>query len=144
MFDSIIPELSRHEKTQRGIKATLRKQESGKTWNRLIGSSLSTPWLTKDFDHTIFFSDFDSDDDDAVLIHRTEPWVDPSKCFIYLYFIVQCRRSVTILFIIFLLLEYAFEYDQSELSLSSSSDEEMEIIKEDGDYIIKEDDPKYW
>ena len=75
LFDSINPELSRHEKTQRGVKATLRKQESGKTWNRLIGSSLSTPWLTKDFDHTWF----DSDDEDAVLIHRTEPWVDPSK-----------------------------------------------------------------
>jgi hypothetical protein len=57
---------------------------------------------------------------------------------------LQCNRSVTTFFIILWLLEYAFEYDQSELSLSSSSDEEMEIIKEDGDYIIKEDDPKYW
>jgi hypothetical protein len=95
LFDSIIPELSRHEKTQRGIKATLRKQESGKTWNRLIGSSLSTPaWLTKDFDHAWFDSD---EEDDAVLIHRTEPWVDPGNMG---RLMLQCNRSVTTFFII--------------------------------------------
>lgn len=92
LFDAIVQELSHHEKTQRGIKATLRKQESGKMWNRLISSSLSTSWLTKDFDHTWF----DSDDEDAVLIHRTEPWVDPSKFMIHLYLLqyknIACIR----------------------------------------------------
>ena len=80
LFGCIVIEHSSHEKTQRGVKATLSKQECGTMWNRLIGSQLQTPWLTRDFDSNWFESD--DEDEDAVMV-RSEPWVDPSKFYIY-------------------------------------------------------------
>lgn len=71
-YGYIIPEISCHSLVGCGVKATLRKQETGAMWTRFIHSPLNQPWLTRDFSYWL---DNNVSDDEEKL----EPVVDPIR-----------------------------------------------------------------
>jgi hypothetical protein len=82
-FRYIIPEQCHHEKTSVGVKVTLRKQQSGFMWNRLIISPFSQQWLTRDFSAWTA-----SDDTDDKLVIR-DMNVDASELIIFFIFLFK-------------------------------------------------------